>query len=83
MLLTDKPGNRNRPTYENVVEAMKWLVRGARSDDSLFLHCMCLSLDLFLGFFWKEMIDSGHGGQTKDLDGDEADGWDEGTSISL
>ena len=24
-------------------------------------------------------IDSGHGGQTKDLDGDEADGYDEGT----
>lgn len=23
-------------------------------------------------------IDSGHGGQTKDLDGDEADGYDEG-----
>lgn len=24
------------------------------------------------------MLDSGHGGQTKDLDGDEADGFDEG-----
>ena len=24
------------------------------------------------------MLDSGHGGQTKDLDGDEADGYDEG-----
>ena len=23
-------------------------------------------------------LDSGHGGQTKDLDGDEADGYDEG-----
>ena len=50
MLLTDKPGGSSRrvPTYENVVEAMKWLVRGARSDDSLFLHCMC--------FFQKKKI---------------------------
>lgn len=29
------------------------------------------------------VIDSGHGGQTRDLDGDEADGWDEGKSIVL
>ena len=28
-------------------------------------------------------LDSGHGGQTKDLDGDEADGFDEGCSILL
>jgi hypothetical protein len=26
----------------------------------------------------KDPLDSGHGGQTKDLDGDEADGYDEG-----
>lgn len=26
---------------------------------------------------------SGHGGQTKDLDGDEADGYDEGTFVML
>jgi len=38
---------------------MKWLVRDARTNDSLFFHY------------------SGHGGQTKDLDGDEADGYDE------
>lgn len=25
-----------------------------------------------------DCLDSGHGGQTRDLDGDEADGWDEG-----
>lgn len=30
-------------------------------------------------FFSYNHIDSGHGGQTKDLDGDEADGYDEGT----
>ncbi|KDN35889.1 hypothetical protein RSAG8_11251, partial [Rhizoctonia solani AG-8 WAC10335] len=39
--------------------AMRWLVEGAQSTDSLFFHF------------------SGHGGQTEDLDGDEADGFDE------
>jgi len=28
----------------------------------------------------SKALDSGHGGQTKDLDGDEADGYDEGES---
>jgi hypothetical protein len=27
--------------------------------------------------------DSGHGGRTRDLDGDELDGWDEGGAIML
>lgn len=27
--------------------------------------------------------DSGHGGRTRDLDGDELDGWDEGGAILL
>ena len=31
-------------------------------------------------FFILLLLDSGHGGQTKDLDGDEADGFDEGYS---
>lgn len=38
---------------------MRWLVKDARPNDSLFFHY------------------SGHGGQTKDLDGDEEDGYDE------
>jgi len=42
-----------------MIDAMHWLVRSARSNDSLFFHY------------------SGHGGQTKDLDGDEIDGLDE------
>ena len=33
----------------------------------------------FLSFLL--LLDSGHGGQTKDLDGDEGDGFDEGGSI--
>jgi len=32
----------------------------------------------FLKLIWILLLDSGHGGQTRDLDGDEADGWDEG-----
>jgi hypothetical protein len=32
-------------------------------------------------FAFLLLLDSGHGGQTKDLDGDEADGFDEGSSI--
>lgn len=42
-----------------MIDAMRWLVKGARCHDALFFHY------------------SGHGGQTKDLDGDEIDGFDE------
>ncbi|KAF8217470.1 peptidase C14, caspase domain-containing protein [Mycena galopus ATCC 62051] len=42
-----------------MIDAMHWLVEGAKPHDSLFFHY------------------SGHGGQTKDLDGDETDGYDE------
>ena len=33
------------PTKENILGALSWLVEGARSDDSLFIHC---TLGLFL-----------------------------------
>jgi len=60
VVLTDDSRNpRQQPTRRNMLDAMRWLVRSARSDDSLFFHY------------------SGHGGQTKDLDGDEVDGLDE------
>lgn len=49
MLLTDEPpkgtregkgwDSRNLPTRDNIIRGMKWLVRGARKDDSLFFHC--------------------------------------------
>ena len=52
-------------------------MRGAQPNDSLFFHCWSGHLvraqtttDLYLV--------SGHGGQTPDQDGDEADGYDEG-----
>ncbi|KAJ3481917.1 hypothetical protein NLI96_g7333 [Meripilus lineatus] len=50
---------RNWPTKAKILSSMKWLVKDAQADDSLFLHY------------------SGHGGQTRDLDGDETDGMDE------
>jgi hypothetical protein len=59
MLTDDATDHRKRPTRANIIAAMRWLVAGARPDDSLFYHY------------------SGHGGQTKDTDGDEADGYDE------
>ncbi|KNZ81863.1 Metacaspase-1 [Termitomyces sp. J132] len=60
VVLTDDQNNpRAKPTKDNIISAMQWLVRNAAPNDSLFFHY------------------SGHGGQTKDLDGDEADGYDE------
>ncbi|KAF8071909.1 peptidase C14, caspase domain-containing protein, partial [Lyophyllum atratum] len=60
VILTDDSTNpRQKPTRQNIITAMQWLVRGAAPNDSLFFHY------------------SGHGGQTKDLDGDEGDGYDE------
>ena len=55
---------------------MQWLVRGAQPNDSLFFHCAAPP-DSVSGVKLT-LLDSGHGGSTKDLDGDEADGYDEG-----
>lgn len=57
---------------------MRWLVKDARPNDSLFFHCRYLS-SLHDPSLIKTV--SGHGGQTKDLDGDEEDGYDEGISV--
>ncbi len=55
---------------------MRWLVKDAQPDDSLFFHCQ---RDCFLNNFNSNFAsDSGHGGQTEDKDGDEVDGYDEG-----
>ncbi|KDQ55374.1 hypothetical protein JAAARDRAFT_37382 [Jaapia argillacea MUCL 33604] len=60
VLLVDESSNpREKPTKQNMLDAMKWLVRDAKRGDSLFIHY------------------SGHGGQTRDLDGDEAYGYDD------
>lgn len=60
VILTDDQQNPlSIPTRKNILQAMHWLVKDAKPNDSLFFHY------------------SGHGGQTKDHDGDENDGYDE------
>ncbi|KAF8186789.1 peptidase C14 [Pholiota molesta] len=59
ILTDDSRDPRSLPTKSNMINAIRWLVKGAKQNDALFFHY------------------SGHGGQTKDLDGDEVDGWDE------
>ena len=58
---------------------MHWLVMDARPNDSLFFHCMFDYLKSDQQAF-TSCLDSGRGGQTEDLDGDEEDGSDEGIS---
>jgi len=39
LYLTDEQENPEmKPTYDNIIEAMKWLVEGAQPGDSLFFH---------------------------------------------
>jgi len=39
LYLTDEQTDPNKkPTYNNIIEGMKWLVQGAKSGDSLFFH---------------------------------------------
>jgi len=58
-LTDDERDARSQPTRKNILNAMRWLVKGAQKHDALFFHY------------------SGHGGQTRDQDGDEVDGYDE------
>ncbi|KAI0278899.1 peptidase C14, caspase domain-containing protein, partial [Russula brevipes] len=39
ILTDDNPNPRSQPTRTNLLNAMRWLVEGARPDDALFLHC--------------------------------------------
>ncbi|THU86580.1 peptidase C14 [Dendrothele bispora CBS 962.96] len=59
ILADDRENPRQQPTRRNIIDAMYWLVKDARPNDSLFFQY------------------SGHGGQIKDLDGDEVDGMHE------
>jgi hypothetical protein len=39
LYLTDEQQDQDKkPTYNNIIEAMKWLVQGAQPNDSLFFH---------------------------------------------
>lgn len=77
VILTDDQQNpMSQPTHQNILRAMHWLVKDAKPNDSLFFHysgqepVLALKKGLIL-------IVAGHGGQTKDRDGDEDDGYDE------
>ncbi|KAK0475412.1 caspase domain-containing protein [Armillaria novae-zelandiae] len=59
VLRDDSKNDKEMPTKSNIIKAMRWLVKGARREDSLVFHY------------------SGHGGQIKDQNGDEPDGYDE------
>ena len=78
MLMDQTTNPRQMPTRRNMIDAMKWLVKDARPHGSLFFHCKeifhrdCSWLQLVL------YLDSGHGGQIPDTDGDEMSGFDEG-----
>ncbi|PBK65032.1 hypothetical protein ARMSODRAFT_917948, partial [Armillaria solidipes] len=59
-ILRDDSSNADEiPTKNNIIKAMRWLIKDARPEDSLVFHY------------------SGHSGQIRDRNGDEADGYEE------
>ncbi|KAF9026139.1 hypothetical protein BDZ89DRAFT_953245, partial [Hymenopellis radicata] len=64
VLTDDNPNHRRLPTSKNILAAMAWLVKGARSHGSLFFHCKSPS--------------GSPRGRTRDVSGDELDGFDQG-----
>jgi hypothetical protein len=77
VILTDDATNqRQLPTKKNIIDAMRWLVRDAKCHDALLFHCRSNCVPPIIISHFR--ADSGHGGQTKDLNGDEIDGHDEG-----
>jgi hypothetical protein len=79
VILTDDQQNpMSQPTKQNILRAMHWLVKDARPNDSLFFHYSGKNHSVPTVWYGKYAKNgSGHGGQTKDLDGDEPDGYDE------
>ena len=85
MLLTDDTRDyRLHPTRQNMIAGMKWLVEGARPNDSLFIHC---EFFFFFAsrqdFLYYKLLDSGHGGQKNAEDDQEVDGLDEGKVLRM
>lgn len=77
VLLTDDQQNpMSQPTKANILRAMHWLVKDAQPNDSLFFHYSG-TLSKMVKRADRLTYPTGHGGQTKDLDGDEDDGYDE------
>ena len=78
LLLTDVDAKYRPPTRKELFSAFSWLVEGAQPNDSLFLHCMFQLQTRSFSHDWKrEIVDSGHGGQSPDASGREADGMDD------
>lgn len=44
MLTDDATNPRKRPTKNNIIEAMKWLVHNAQPNDSLVFHCKTMPI---------------------------------------
>ncbi len=80
MLTDDSTDSCSLPTKENMLDGMRWLVKDAQPHDSLFFHCNTAK-DWSICSLSFSLLDSGHGGQTEDLDEDEVDGCDEGPLI--
>ena len=60
---------------------MQWLLMDARPNNLLFPYSVFGLLKLVqqaFNVYSNSCLDSGYGGQTKDLDGDEEDGYDKG-----
>jgi len=77
--LTDEARDpRNLPTRQNILGAIRWLVRGAHKHDSLFFHCTFVPGGN--SYLLTPLIVSGHGSQIRDLNGDDADQYDEGNA---
>jgi hypothetical protein len=46
LLTDDHEDARSRPTRQNILDAMRWLVRDACPNDSLFFHCELIAFTL-------------------------------------
>ena len=76
ILTDDQQHPMSQPTRQNILRAMHWLVKDAKPNDSLFFHYSGQDL-VPTPKEGQLLIVAGHGGQTKDMDGDEDDGYDE------
>ena len=83
MLTDDNPDPNSQPTRNNILGAMRWLAADAQADDALFFHCEWAETPGVLNADVDFTVDSGHGGRTRDMDGDEVDGYDEGDAVRL
>ncbi|EGU84549.1 hypothetical protein FOXB_04932 [Fusarium oxysporum f. sp. conglutinans Fo5176] len=75
VILTDDQQNpMSQPTKQTILRAMHWLVEDAQPNDSLFFHYSGMN---HASEPRALLTVAGHGGQTKDLDGDEDYDYDE------